>query len=196
MQLVCPKLKGKTLGIIGFGRIGQQFAKMAKYGLDMNILYTDPQQHAEAENLLDAKKVELDDLLGNSDVVSIHCNLVESTHHLIGEQQFSKMKPDAYLINTARGPIINEKALVVALEEKIIAGAALDVFENEPTIPKQLKEMKNVVITPHIASATWEARIQMSTMAVNNVIDVLIKNQVPTNLVNKEITDNLVTSLT
>jgi len=195
MSFIGPKLKGKTLGIIGFGRIGQQFARMAKYGFEMNILYTDPMEHKEAENLLDAKKVDLDTLLGNSDIVSLHCNLVEQTHHLLGEQQFRKMKPDAYLINTARGPIINEKNLVKALEEKWIAGAALDVFEDEPTINNKLKSMTNVIITPHIASATWEARIQMATMAVNNVIDVLINKTPPNNLVNKDLLTNNVSSI-
>jgi len=195
MIFIGSKLKGKTLGVIGFGRIGQQFARMAKYGLEMNILYTDPLRHPEGENLLDAKKVELDELLENSDIVSIHCNLVEETHHLLGEQQFAKMKPDAVLINTARGPIINEKALVKALENKIIAGAALDVFEDEPTISKQLKEMDNVIITPHIASATWEARIEMATMAANNVIDVLIKKQPPTNIVNKDLVETCLTTI-
>jgi len=195
MKHIGSKLRGKTLGIIGFGRIGQQFAKMAKYGLDMEIVYVDLQRHLEAENLLNAKKVELDELLGNSDIVSVHCNLTQETHHLIGEQQFSKMKPNAILINTARGPIVNEKALVKALDEKIIAGAGLDVFEDEPTINAKLKEMDNVVMTPHIASATWEARIEMATMAVNNVVEVLIKKQPPTNLVNKDMLEKGVTSL-
>jgi lactate dehydrogenase-like 2-hydroxyacid dehydrogenase len=195
MKHIGPRLRGKTLGIIGFGRIGQQFAKMAKYGLDMEIVYVDLQRHLEAENLLNAKKVELDELLGNSDIVSVHCNLTQETHHLIGEQQFSKMKPNAILINTARGPIVNEKALVKALDEKIIAGAGLDVFEDEPTINAKLKEMDNVVMTPHIASATWEARIEMATMAVNNVVEVLIKKQPPTNLVNKDMLEKCVTSL-
>lgn len=195
MEFIGPKLKGKTLGIVGFGRIGQQFARMAKYGLEMNILYADPMQHFEAENLLDAKKVDLDYLLENSDVISLHCNLEEKTHHLIGEQQFRKMKPTAYIINTARGPIINEKNLVQALEENWIAGAGLDVFEDEPTINTKLKSLDNVVLTPHIASATWEARIQMATMAVENVIDVLIRNEAPKNLVNKELKDKVVSSL-
>lgn len=195
MEFIGPKLKGKTLGVIGFGRIGQQFARMAKYGFEMDILYTDPIQHCEAENLLDAKKVDLNTLLENSDIISVHCNLEEKTHHLLGEQQFRKMKPSAYIINTARGPIINEKNLVQALEEKWIAGAALDVFEDEPTINAKLKKMNNVVLTPHIASATWEARIQMATMAVNNVIDVLINNTAPKNLVNKELANKVVTSI-
>ncbi|OGC38547.1 hypothetical protein A3K42_01500 [candidate division WWE3 bacterium RBG_13_37_7] len=195
MEFIGPKFKGKTLGVIGFGRIGQQFGRMAKYGLEMDILYNDPMSHPEAENLLDAKKVELDELLENSDIVSVHCNLCEATYHLLGEQQFRKMKPNAFLINTARGPIINEKNLVVALKENWIAGAALDVYEDEPTINAALKKMANVVLTPHIASATWEARIQMATMAVNNVIDVLIHNKPPRNLVNKELAEANISSL-
>jgi glyoxylate reductase len=105
------------------------------------------------------------------------------------------MKPSAYLINTSRGPIINEKNLVQALEENWIAGAALDVFEDEPTINNKLKTMDNVVLTPHIASATWEARIQMATMAVTNVIDVLIDKNPPKNLVNKELVKNNISSI-
>jgi glyoxylate reductase len=185
MIFLGPKFAGKTLGIIGFGRIGQHFARIAKQGLNMEVLYSDPKAHPEAESLLGAKKVELDELLENSDVVSLHCNLCEATHHLLGEQQFRKMKPLAYLINTARGPIVNEKNLVEALKEGWIAGAGLDVYEAEPSIDEELKKMDNVVLTPHVASATWEARIQMATMAVNNVIDVLVHNKPPTNLVNK-----------
>lgn len=195
LLMIGPKLMGKTLGIIGFGRIGQHFARMAHYGLNMKILYTDVMRHPEGESLLDAEKVELDYLLENSDVVSIHCNLTEETKHMIGNQQFSKMKPLSYLINTARGPIVDEAALATALNEGIIAGAALDVFEEEPTICPELLKLENVVLTPHIASATWEARIQMARMAAESVVDVLINNKPPRYLVNKELLREKVSSL-
>lgn len=195
MAFIGPKFKGKTLGIIGFGRIGQQLAKMAKYGLDMDILYTDPRNHLETEELLNAKRVELNDLLDRSDVVSINCNLCEETKHLIGEDEFKRMKPFAYLINTARGPIVHEEALAQALKDGIIAGAGLDVFENEPKINKILMKLENVILTPHIASATREARLQMATMAAQNVIDVLIDNKPPRHLVNTELTQGKVSTL-
>jgi len=196
MLLIGQKLEGKTLGIIGFGRIGQYFGRMARYGLNMKILYYDVIPHPEGESLLDAKKVSLDYLLENSDIVSVHCNLSDETKHLIGEPEFKKMKPLAYLINTARGPIVNEEALVTALKVGDIAGAALDVFENEPKIHPTLMKMENVVLTPHVASATWEARIQMARMAAENVIDVLINKSPPRYLVNKELSKEKVSSLT
>lgn len=195
LLFIGPKLMGKTLGIVGFGRIGQQFARIAKYGLNMKILYSDPTKRDEAENLLDAEKVELEYLLENSDIVSLHCNLCEQTHHLIDTAQLQMMKPGAILINTARGPIIDEKALTRALKEKWILGAGLDVFEEEPKITKELLQMDNVVLTPHIGSATWEARIQMARMAAENVVDVLINDKSPRNLVNKELLKDSINTL-
>lgn len=187
MIFIGPKIMGKVLGIIGFGRIGQQLARMAKYGLNMKVLYTDVVSHPESENLLDAEKVELDYLLENSDVISIHCNLTPETENLIGAQEFKKMKPLSYIINTARGKIINEEQLAVALKENIISGAGLDVFEEEPAINPNLIKLNNVVLTPHIASATWEARLEMARMAAENVVDVLVNNKPPRYLVNKEL---------
>ncbi len=195
LSMIGPKLMGKTLGIVGFGRIGQHFARMAKYGLNMRILYNDVMPHPEGESLLDAEKVELDYLLENSDIVSIHCNLCEATRHLISAKEFHKMKPLAYLINTARGPIVDEDALVAALTEGYIAGAGIDVFEEEPKIHPALLKLENVVLTPHIGSATWEARIQMARMSAENVVDVLINKKPPRYLVNKELTDTKITSL-
>jgi len=194
MIFIGPKFMGKTLGLVGFGRIGQFFARFAKNGLGMNIIYSDPNQKIEAENLLDAKKVNLDTLLNESDVISIHCNLSDGTKHLIDHKEFEKMKPNALLINTARGPIIDEEALAVALKENIIAGAALDVFENEPKIHPDLIKMDNVILTPHIGSATWEARIQMANMVAENVIDVLNKKP-PRYIVNKELVKDSVKSI-
>jgi glyoxylate reductase len=195
MLLIGPKVSEKTLGVVGFGRIGQQLARMARYGLNMKVLYHDVMAHPEAESLLDAKRVPLDYLLENSDVVSVHCNLCEETKHLIGEPQFRKMKPLSYIINTARGPIINEEALAYALEEGIIAGAALDVFEQEPKIFPKLLKMENVILTPHIGSATWEARLQMARMAVENVVDVLVNKKTPRYIVNKELCKEKIGSL-
>lgn len=195
MLFIGPKLKGKTLGIVGFGRIGQKFAKMCKYGFDMEIIYTDINCHPEADSLLDAKKVEFDYLLENSDIISVHCNLSEETKGMFGTNEFRKMKPLAYIINTARGPIINEQALADALENGIIAGAGLDVFEKEPEINSKLLKLDNVVLTPHIASATLEARIQMARMAVENVLDVIVDKKAPRYLVNKEILKESIDSL-
>ncbi|MFZ2664378.1 MAG: D-glycerate dehydrogenase [Patescibacteria group bacterium] len=195
MAFIGPKFMNKTLGIIGFGRIGQFFARMAKYGLNMKILYTDVASHPEGENLLDAEKVSLEYLLSNSDVVSIHVNLTEETKHMIDSDQFRLMKPLSILINTSRGPVIDENALVTALKDNVIAGAALDVFENEPRIHPDLLKLKNVVLTPHIASATWEARIQMARMAAENIIDVLIDKKPPRYLVNKELIKDVVSSI-
>lgn len=195
MLYIGPKLMGKTLGIIGLGRIGQHFARTAKYGLNMNILYTDTCPHPEAEKLLDAKKVELEELLGNSDIVSLHCNLTDQNKHMIDSQQLRMMKPLAYLINTARGPLIDETALAEALKNNIIAGAALDVFEEEPKINSELLKLDNVIVTPHIASATLEARIQMARMAAENVVDVLINNKPPRYQVNKDLGQECITSI-
>lgn len=195
MIFVGPKFMGKTLGLVGFGRIGQFFARFARNGLGMNIIYTDVSQKVEAENLLDAKKVDLDTLLNESDVISIHCNLSDETKHMIDYEQIKKMKPDAIIINTARGPVIDEKALVTALKDKVIAGAALDVFEEEPKIHPDLLKMDNVVLTPHIASATWEARIQMSNMVAENIIDVLVDKKPPRYIVNKELIKDSVKSI-
>lgn len=192
MLFLGPKFLGKTLGIIGLGRIGTHFAKIAKNGLNMNILYSDPKRSVEREKEVNAKYVTVDELLEHSDVISVHCNLCEETKHLIGEKELRKMKPTAYIINTARGPIIDEAALYTALKENWIEGAALDVFEDEPNVYNGLTELENVVLTPHIASATREARIQMARMAAQNVIDVLIDNKAPSNLVNKELVSSLV----
>lgn len=181
MIFLGPKLLGKTLGVIGFGRIGQHFANLARDGLNMVILYNDVVQHPNQG----ATFVSLDELLEKSDVVSLNCNLCEATHHLIGEPEFRKMKPTAYLINTARGPVVHEEALVRALKENWIAGAGLDVFEEEPKVHPDLLGLDNVVLTPHIASATREARIQMARMAAENVVDVLVNKKAPTNIVNK-----------
>jgi glyoxylate reductase len=187
-----PKFMGKTLGIVGFGRIGQHFARMCMHGLNMKVLYTDKRASEIPEDLKGAQRVELDELLEHSDIISLHVNLTEETKHMIGQKEFEKMKPDAILINTARGPVVNEEALAVALKEQWIEGAGLDVFEHEPQIHPDLVKLPNVVLTPHIASATREARIQMARMAAENVIEVLINKKPPINLVNTDLTNCLV----
>lgn len=195
MLFVGPRFRDKTIGIIGFGRIGQHVAKLAKGGFNMQILYNDPKTHLEAETMLDAKKVDLDTLLEHSDVISLQTPLTKYTNHLINEDDLRKMKPLAYLINTSRGSVVNEKALTKALKENWIAGAALDVFEKEPKINPELLKLDNVVLSPHIAGANWESRIHMARMAAENVVDVLINEKPPRYLVNKELAHEKISSL-
>ncbi len=166
---------GKTLGVVGFGRIGQYVAEMCQKGFGMRIVYNSRFKKPSSG----ASFLSLDELLEISDVVSLNCSLTEETRHLIDEPELKKMKPTSLLINTSRGPVINEKSLIRALREKWIAGAGLDVFEDEPKIPEELINLDNVVLTPHIASATKEARIQMARMVAENIIKVLIKGQEP-----------------
>lgn len=178
-------ISGKTLGIIGAGRIGTTFAMKSK-GFGMKILYVDTRKNAKIERQLGAKKVTLKTLIKKSDFISIHIPLTPKTHHLIGKQQLLSMKPTAILINTARGPIIDEKALAHALKKRLIAGAGLDVFEREPAITKKLLTLTNVVLTPHIGSASVETRERMAIMAAQSIIDVY-KKRTPENIVNREV---------
>ena len=180
MIFLGPQFMGKTLGIIGFGRIGQHVADIARDGFNMRIVYSDVVKHVNSG----AEMLPLEELLETSDIVSINCNLTKATHHLIDEPELRKMKPNAILINTSRGPVVNEHSLITALKEQWIEGAGLDVFEEEPEVSKELRELENVILTPHIASATREARIQMATMAAKNVIEVLVNNGPPINEVN------------
>lgn len=164
------ELQGKTLGIIGLGQIGQAVAKRM-HAFDMPILYT--QRHRlpiSREVELGAKFVSQTELLANSDVVSLHLPLNEHTKYLLGAAEFKQMKSTAVLINAARGPIIDESALTEALKQHIIAGAALDVYEHEPEVSKELKQMKNVLLTPHLGNATIEARDAMAVIVAENVI--------------------------
>ena len=179
---------GKTLGVVGLGRIGFAVTQRAAKGFGMKILYNDPKPNPEFEKQFGAKYVDLPALLKNSDFVSLHVPLLPSTRHLISTPQFSLMKKTAFLVNTARGPIVDEKALLQALKAKKIAGAALDVFECEPSIDcdltdhLELKSFNNVILTPHTASATVETRQAMSRTAAANIIAAL-SGQVPPNLV-------------
>lgn len=187
MIFLGPVFREKTLGLVGFGRIGQHFARLARGGFNMRVLYNDVQRNEKAEEEIGATFTSLDDLFEMSDVISIHVPLLPSTKHLITSREIKKMKPTAYIINTARGPIIDEDGLVMALEENWIAGAGIDVFEEEPKVHPKLKELENVVLTPHIGSATREARIEMARMAADNIVEVLINKKPPLNQVNKEV---------
>ena len=177
----------KTLGIIGTGRIGTAFGLKSK-GFDMQVLYFDKEKNRVLEDRLDAKKAEMDELLEKSDFISLHVPLMSSTEHLIGEKELKKMKKTAVLINTSRGPVIDEKALIKALKENWIFGAGLDVYEHEPEISEKLKKLDNVVLQPHSASATIETRTKMSVMAAENMLAGL-KGKKPPNCVNPKIFD-------
>lgn len=176
-------LEGKTLGIIGLGRIGSEVARHASRGFGMKVLYHDIRRNEEFEATYAAKFEEkVEDLIPKSDFVTLHVPLLPSTFHLMDERRLKLMKKTAFLINTSRGPVVDEKALVKALQKKIIAGAGLDVFEFEPDISPELLTMENVVLTPHTASATIEAREGMSVVAAENVIAALTGKE-PPNLV-------------
>lgn len=171
--LLGMELKGKTLGIVGLGRIGFRVAEMAVKGMGMKVVYNDVKPNADFEKQFEGRYLKLDSLLRASDVVSIHVPLLPTTKHLVNAKKFVMMKPSAILINTSRGPIVDEKALVVALRRKQIAGAGLDVFEFEPKLAPGLSKLSNVVLTPHTASATVEARQAMSRLAAENIVAVL-----------------------
>lgn len=179
-------ITGATLGILGLGRIAKAVVKRAK-GFDMEILYWNRTRlSADEEDALGVRYVEQDALFEQSDFLSLHVALNEGTHHLVGERQFELMKPTSFLINTTRGPVVDEKALVRALQAGQIAGAGLDVFENEPTIEPELFDMENVVIPPHIGSATVGTRIQIGLMAARNCV-AGAKGERPPNVVNPEV---------
>ncbi|BCW42994.1 D-glycerate dehydrogenase [Arthrobacter sp. StoSoilB5] len=178
--LLGSSLQGKTLGVVGMGGIGQATARRAK-AFGMEIVYQsrseiDPAIAAE----LGARRVDLDELLTISDIVSLHCPYGPNTHHLIGAEQLATMKDTAYLVNTARGPIIDESALALALREGQIAGAGLDVFEQEPKVHPWLLELENVALVPHLGSATVETRTAMAVLAADNTLAVLGGKQPPT----------------
>jgi glyoxylate reductase len=168
----------KVLGIVGFGRIGRAVTRRAK-GFDMEVLAHDPFSRSDIEGAPDVEWAELDSLLEQSDFVTMHTTLTADTHHLIGEAQLRRMKPTAYLINVSRGSVIDEAALVRALREGWIAGAALDVYENEPTLTSGLAELPNVVLSPHVASASRDTRDRMSLMAAENVLSHLRRERAP-----------------
>jgi len=184
-QLVGTDVCGKTLGIVGFGRIGKAMARRAQ-GFQMKVVYADAVRAPEpVERELKATYRGMNDLCAESDFISVHVPLLPETRGLFDAPRFSRMKPTAFLINTSRGPVVDEAALVHALESGKIAGAALDVYENEPFIHPGLKRA-NVVLAPHIASASIETRTKMACMAAENVV-ALFKGQRPPNMLNPEV---------
>ena len=185
MLMLGAEVSDKTLGIIGAGRIGTAVGLRAK-GFRMKVLYFDKRKNEVLEGELGAKKVTLETLLKNSDFVTIHVPLTPETKHLIGRRELKLMKKTAFLINTSRGEVVDEKALLEALKTGEIAGAALDVFEKEPYVTPGLKRLKNVVLTPHIGSATTSARTKMAIMAAENLTKALL-GKIPGSIVNPEV---------
>ena len=172
-------LQGRQLGIVGMGQIGIATARRAK-AFGMNIAYTRRAPlESDVEKDLAAKFMSMDELIESSDVLSIHCPYSPATHHLISENQLARMKPSAFLINTARGPIVDEQALVDALKAGKIAGAGLDVFEHEPKVNPGLLELDNAVLIPHLGSATVETRAAMADIAATNALAILAGAQAP-----------------
>lgn len=175
-------LRGKTLGIIGMGKIGIAVSKLAK-AFGLKVIYNKRNRFdKEQESSLDIEYSSFNELLSNSDIISLHTPLNEETRYLIGLKELNQMKSSAFLINTARGPVVNEKDLVCALNNNIIKGAALDVFEDEPHINPGLKLLNNVIIVPHIGTASIDSRIEMGKEAGENIINFF--NESPTNIVN------------
>lgn len=172
LQLLGLQLSGATLGILGAGRIGAAVARRSA-GFEMRVIYADQAPNETLEQRVQARRVELDELLRESDVLSLHIPMAAGARHLIGAAQFAQMKPTAILINTARGPIIDEAALVEALRTRRIAAAGLDVYEHEPRLTPGLAELPNVVLLPHLGSATTLTRQRMAQMAAENIIAVL-----------------------
>ena len=177
---------GSTLGLLGDGRIGKLVARRSS-GFDMKVIYYDVYRMSpEEEATYNMTYMPMEDVLRQSDFISVHTPYMPSTHHLIGERELKMMKPTAILVNTARGPIVDEKALVRALQARTIAGAGLDVFENEPAVEPELLTMENVVLLPHIASASLKTRTLMATMASDNIV-AHYKGERPPNIVNPEV---------
>ena len=175
---------GKTLGIVGLGRIGQAVARRAK-AMGMRILYNSRNRVAASiETALGATYMPLQEVMSQSDYISLHTPLTEQTHHLIDSSMLSICKPTAFLINTARGPVIDEEALIAALSNASIAGAPLDVYEYEPKVSDEMRRLPNVVLLPHIGTATRETRNKMAAMALNNVVSFF--QGVPLNVVNAD----------
>lgn len=186
MEFLGCDVHHKTLGICGLGRIGQRVAQRAR-GFNMRVIYTDViRAGPSVEQELDARFVDKKTLLAESDFITLHVPLDPQTTHYISKTELALMKPSAILINSSRGPVVDEKALVQALKDGRIAGAGLDVYEREPEIEPELLQMKHVVLVPHIASASRETRLRMATMAAENLVAGLTGRH-PPNLVNEEV---------
>jgi glyoxylate reductase len=186
LQLLGQDITGATLGLIGMGRIGKAMVQRAK-GFDMKIVYWNRTRLSAAEEAeMGVTYLAMNDVLAEADFVSLHVALTDETTHLIGAAQLAKMKSTAYLINTTRGPVVDEKALVKALQQRSIGGAGLDVFENEPALEPELYELDNVVIPPHLGSATIGTRTKMGNMAAENCLTAC-RGERPPNIVNPEV---------
>lgn len=190
LQFIGGDVKGKTLGIVGAGRIGTEMALMSR-GFNMPVFYSSSsgRRNDVLDSELNAKLVTFEELLEQSDFISVHAPLTPQTKHLFNSAAFARMKPTAYIINTARGPVINEDDLVTALKSGEIAGAGLDVFEKEPAMAHGLAELDNVVVLPHIGSATHSSRTEMATLAARNLI-AMLKGDKPETCLNPELYDN------
>ncbi len=186
LLLLGTELKGKTLGIIGLGRIGIGVAQRAGKGMGMNIIYYDVKKNKDFEKEYNAKYESIENVMQKADIITLHVPLLPETQHLINRKRLSMLKKSAYLINTSRGAVVDEKALVSALQKKQITGAALDVYEHEPKLTAGLTELDNVILTPHTASATREARSAMSELAAKNIIAIL-QGKKPEAIVNPEV---------
>ena len=171
-------ISGKTLGVIGAGRIGSNFARKAALGFNMRVIYHN-RHSSQAMDALGAKLVSLDELLAESDYISVHVPLTPETRHMLGAADFAKMKHTAILINTSRGPVLDEAALADALKNHVIAAAGLDVYEKEPDICPELKSLANVVLMPHVGSATFDTRTNMGLMIARNIEAVFAGNTPP-----------------
>ena len=180
--------RSKVLGIVGFGKIGQAVYRRSQ-GFRMKVLVYDPPLRELIEQTEGVEYRELADLLKESDFITLHSPLIPTTHHLIGKKELDSMKPSAVLVNTSRGPIVDEVSLVAALQQGKIAAAGLDVYENEPVLAPGLKELDNVVLLPHIASASEDTRSQMAVLAAENAI-IMLKGKKPPNVVNPQVFDN------
>ena len=183
MMLLGHDVSRKILGIVGLGRIGSRVAHHAVAGFEMKVIYYDVKRNEEFEKEFHAEfREKADDVFREADYVSIHVPLLPTTKHMVDARLLSLMKKTAYLVNTSRGPIVDENALVEALRSNVISGAALDVYENEPALAPGMTELENVIVTPHIASATEETRQAMSELAAKNIIEAL-EGRTPPNLV-------------
>ena len=192
-HLAGAAVTGKTLGLVGFGRIGQAMARRAR-GFDMKIVYADPRRLARKRKSAVRRRLSQPstNLLREADFVSLHPQLTPETRHLMSDRQFSLMKPTAFVINTSRGPVIDEAALVRALKEKKIAGAGLDVYEHEPEVSPELAQMPNVVLTPHLGSAVLELREGMANVVVDNTIATDRGQAPPLNCINPQVLKKLI----
>ena len=183
--LIGTDLKGKTVGLIGAGQIGTEVAKMLHYGFGVNVIYSDIAPNIELEKIIgQTNRKETAEILREADIVSLHVPLLPSTHHLINKKTLATMKKTAFLVNTSRGAVIDEKALVSALKKGVIRGAAIDVYEFEPKLTPGLSKLSNIVLTPHIASARQSARDMMAEIAAKNIISALETGKVINSVIN------------